>query len=411
MPSNADGFLTRVREVPDADEPRLIYADWLDEQGDPRGEFIRVQVALARMPGHGRRRAELARVEGKLLARHADVWAAPFRGLATGPVFRRGFVEEVKVTARQFLAHADALFAAGPVRHLHLLDLGTHLTPAFLSPHLAKLTGLTVFAQHIGPSLARAVADSPHLARLKVLRLGRNHVGDGGGELLANAPHLAGLEELDLGENELGEAGGRALAAPRFAGLRRLELGLNAVGPVAAVAIAASQRLPVLERLGLEGNRVGGPRLATTEPSAFFRVASLDLSGNDLTAAGLGSILGDLRAAGVRELDLSSNEGLGDAAVERLAGSAVTAGLHTLRLARVRMTDAGLTALAGSPHVVRLAALDVSNNSVGDDGFRALLDSRSMPALRRLAYTELGVSGLMKRRLASWLARAATSAR
>jgi uncharacterized protein (TIGR02996 family) len=407
---DSGSFLARVREVPDADEPRLIYADWLDEQGDRRGEFIRVQVALARMPPTGRRRAELARTEAKLLTQYADVWAAPFRGLATGPVFRRGFVEEVKVTARQFLAHADALFAAGPIRHLHLLDLGTHLTPAFLSPHLARLTGLTVFAQHIGLPLARAVADSPHLAGLKVLRLGRNHIGDGGAELLANSPHLAGLEELDLGENELGEVGGKALAEPRFTGLRRLELGANAIGPVAAAAIAASEKLPILERLGLEGNRVGGPRLATTDPAALLRIASLDLSRNDLTAAGLGSILGDRSSAGVRELDLSVNEGLGDEGVERLIGSPVAAGLQSLRLARVRMTDAGLRALAESAHVARLAALDVSNNSVGDDGLRALLDSRSLPALRRLAFSELGVSVLMRRRLAQWSARA-TSAR
>src|SRR5947199_8367617 len=55
--THADGFLARVRELPDADEPRLIYADWLDEQGDPRGEFIRAQVALARLPEYDRRRA------------------------------------------------------------------------------------------------------------------------------------------------------------------------------------------------------------------------------------------------------------------------------------------------------------------------------------------------------------------
>lgn len=407
MHTETGSFLARVREAPDADEPRLIYADWLDEQGDPRGEFIRVQVALARMPGHGRRRADLARIEDGLLKEHADAWAAPFRGLATGPVFRRGFVEEVKVTARQFLAHADALFAAGPVRHLHLLDLGSHLGPVFLSPHLAKLTGLTVFAQHLGPPLARAIADSPHLGGLKVLRLGRNRVGDEGAERLAHAPQLAGLEDLDLAENELAEAGGVALAEAKFAGLKRLELGGNAIGPVAAVRIAHAERLPVLERLGLEGNRVGGPRLLDTRPSALLRAATLDLSRNDLTAPGLTALLGDLTTATVRDLDLSFNEELGDAGVERLVGSPVAAGLTSLRLARVGMTDAGLAALAASPYVARLAALDVSNNPVGDDGFRALLDSRSLPALKRLVYFEPSASVWMRRRLAQRLARGA----
>ena len=38
-----DAFLQAIRDAPDDDAPRLIYADWLDERGDPRGEFIRVQ--------------------------------------------------------------------------------------------------------------------------------------------------------------------------------------------------------------------------------------------------------------------------------------------------------------------------------------------------------------------------------
>jgi uncharacterized protein (TIGR02996 family) len=410
--AEADGFLARVREVPDADEPRLIYADWLDEQGDgDRAEFIRAQIALARLPEYDRRRVELVKDVQDLLARHADAWAAPFRGLATGPVFRRGFVEEVKVTARQFLARADALFATGPVRHLHLLDLGSHLSAALVSPHLARLTGLTVFAQHLGPPLARAVADSPHLAGLRLLRLGRNKVGDAGAELIANAPLLANLDDLDLSQNDLGEPGGRALAAPRFIGLRRLELGGNAVGPLAAVQIAASDRLPALELLGLEGNRVGGPRLPAVGPAVLLRVAVLDLSRNNLTPDGLELVLSGRESAGVRELDLSQNDELGDAGVGVLAESPLTAGLHTLRLARVNLTDAGLASLAGSPHVVRLAALDVSNNPLGDDGFRALLDSRSMPALKRLAYSELSASPWMQQRLRMRLARGETIVR
>ncbi len=36
-------FLKAIVEAPDDVAPRLVYADWLDEIGDPRGEFIRVQ--------------------------------------------------------------------------------------------------------------------------------------------------------------------------------------------------------------------------------------------------------------------------------------------------------------------------------------------------------------------------------
>jgi uncharacterized protein (TIGR02996 family) len=35
-------FLRAIREQPDDDAPRLIYADWLEERGDPRGEYLRL---------------------------------------------------------------------------------------------------------------------------------------------------------------------------------------------------------------------------------------------------------------------------------------------------------------------------------------------------------------------------------
>lgn len=40
-------FLRRIKETPEDDTPRLVFADWLDEWGDPAwAEFIRVQCAL-----------------------------------------------------------------------------------------------------------------------------------------------------------------------------------------------------------------------------------------------------------------------------------------------------------------------------------------------------------------------------
>jgi uncharacterized protein (TIGR02996 family) len=49
--NEAAALLAAIRESPDEDTPRLAYADWLDEHGDPdRAEFIRVQCAVVRLP-------------------------------------------------------------------------------------------------------------------------------------------------------------------------------------------------------------------------------------------------------------------------------------------------------------------------------------------------------------------------
>jgi uncharacterized protein (TIGR02996 family) len=53
-------FLEAIRARPGDDVPQLLFADWLEEQGDPRGEFLRLRVALSRwdMADDRRRRLE-----------------------------------------------------------------------------------------------------------------------------------------------------------------------------------------------------------------------------------------------------------------------------------------------------------------------------------------------------------------
>jgi uncharacterized protein (TIGR02996 family) len=59
-----DPFLRSITVDPD-DGLRLVYADWLEERGDPRGEFLRVAVnleALGRVEAPPDVRGRLARV-------------------------------------------------------------------------------------------------------------------------------------------------------------------------------------------------------------------------------------------------------------------------------------------------------------------------------------------------------------
>src|SRR4051794_36091905 len=69
-----DAFLAAILAEPDNDAPRLIYADWLDERGDPRGEFIRVQCQLAQYPAERPLPPELAAHWGGLYPRQEQLW-------------------------------------------------------------------------------------------------------------------------------------------------------------------------------------------------------------------------------------------------------------------------------------------------------------------------------------------------
>src|SRR4051812_27172040 len=198
-------FLELILDRPDDDAPRLVYADWLDERGDPRGEFIRLQLALGRLGEDDPCRPGLAEREALLAARHRPEWDRPLAGLADGWEYRRGFAEIVRGAAARVLERAGQLFRTAPVRELELHDVSGRLAELARAPWLGRLKGLTVYASR-NPAVASALAASPGLAGITALRLGRNNIDDAGAAALAASPALARLRELDLRDNRLGPA-------------------------------------------------------------------------------------------------------------------------------------------------------------------------------------------------------------
>jgi uncharacterized protein (TIGR02996 family) len=126
MPTPAEGpvgkdeaFLQAILAAPDDDAPRLVYADWLEEHGQPeRAEFIRLQCAMERLSVDDLRHRELETRERALLERHEQEWAAPLRGRVEGWEFRRGFVEQVVFYRKPSPAEVAALRRFAPVREV-----------------------------------------------------------------------------------------------------------------------------------------------------------------------------------------------------------------------------------------------------------------------------------------------------
>lgn len=214
-----DAFLQDILAHPEDDAPRLVYADWLDDHGDSaRAEFIRVQCHLARLPTTAERRPALESRQRELLEMHGDTWAGPVRELARAWAFHRGFVDDVTLEGRAFLAGARKLFRVAPVRHLHLC--WSYVLPyhrANLIPllaevkHLARLTTLDLRQGSLGSDGVAALVVSEHLTQLTALDLSHNHVGDRGVRALADAPLLGRLTHLDLSYNDIGSDGVRTL--------------------------------------------------------------------------------------------------------------------------------------------------------------------------------------------------------
>ena len=80
MRTTADAFLRAVCESPDEEGPRLVFADWLEENGDPeRAEFIRVQCRLEHTPEDADERPDLEGRAAALLERHRDAWVGSLK--------------------------------------------------------------------------------------------------------------------------------------------------------------------------------------------------------------------------------------------------------------------------------------------------------------------------------------------
>jgi uncharacterized protein (TIGR02996 family) len=257
--SDDAAFLRAILADPDDDLPRLIYADYLDERGDPRGEFIRAQIEVARLPRGDARRKKLKERATQLRDRHEPEWVGPLREFIDGWEFRRGFVEAVTLGALAFLRQGDALFAAAPVRQVALTHAWEEVEALAQCPHLARLRSLSLSGNYLSDGDVAVLLKSAHVTHLDELDLSFNRYHAAAMEVLAGTPALGGLRVLDLSHNTIGASGAAALAdSPHLGRLESLSLRACAVGPGGAEAIATRDGLAGLTFLDLSGNDLGG---------------------------------------------------------------------------------------------------------------------------------------------------------
>src|SRR5262249_17492289 len=83
-------FLAAIAEAPDDRATRLVYADWLEERGDPRAELVRIEEERRAVPPYSDRYWSLGPRRLALRAVCDPAWLAAL-GYDLGPlVFRDG---------------------------------------------------------------------------------------------------------------------------------------------------------------------------------------------------------------------------------------------------------------------------------------------------------------------------------
>jgi uncharacterized protein (TIGR02996 family) len=401
--THEEAFLQDILEHPEDDTPRLIYADWLDDHGDPgRAEFIRVQIELTRLGEDDPRRPELSDREEQLLTEHENRWGEPLKSLGAGSVrFRRGLIDFVELNATTLAEQAEAIFAAAPIRQVSLEEADGDAIErlAQLSPFARLQTLIVKSRRRVEARGAIALANSPHLANLSSLWLIQTAIGIEGVQALTASEHLRTLTELSLHCNDLQDDSAFALAASPFLGqLTTLDLGWNSLESAGACALLASPFCARLESLNLDDNGNLGPDVAHALATATHlrRLTELNLDDARIGPEGAAALAGAAHLGSLVRLILQTNQ-LGDEGVQVLARAPYLDRLRMLWLGHNGLSANGIRSLAGSPCWDRLTELSLQD-SVGDAGMEALADSPSLSALT-LWDCGFGIEGL--RHLAS----------
>jgi uncharacterized protein (TIGR02996 family) len=432
--TTGEDLLRAIAESPEDDALRLVYADWQEERGDAdRAAFIRAQIEHAKEAMPGWAPTEAAVRWRRLWQKNKTKWLAELpawvrKGAPAS--FRRGLLEVVHCTAKNFIKSAEKLGPIAPAARRFTIDKVRGVVAELVAcPALGRVSALELSSLELdGLAGVRTLVESPHLGRLRELTLrgiGSSHLGDPEAvSVIANAASLEGLASLSFPDEHLGPDEAEALGeAKGLAALTALSLEGSKLWAEGLRALASFHRLPQLRSLNLNQNSLGDEQAGVVAELPLGRLEWLDvgsvyggieedgvaalaasphlghlrelvLSGQLPEFGGLRALLTSPRLRSLTRLHLTTCE-LEDDEVREMVRLPGAKRLTELHLWDNSLGDEGVKALASSPHLTKLEVLDLGNMDWGDEGALALAASPHLGHLRALcvAHTRVRARG------------------
>lgn len=287
-----------ILEHPDDDAPRIVYADWLeenalDDETRARAALIHAQIDLEHAAPADRPalQTQIRALMQKYRRRWTDgMTRAKIRGSWR---FRRGFLDGGTMSADRFVRVADQIFVNAPLlrsmvfpeasneleklaacpylERLVEVDLEEmcrcgscpierELPSLFASKHAVNIRMLSLADDRIEPDNARKLFESSHLRAVVTLDLRENHLDVTSMEVLA--ARGGQFERLVLAANPIRDAGVVALAEARELSIAHLDLSHVGCTEIGARALADCAWGDSIQMLVLRGNKVGKARTA-----------------------------------------------------------------------------------------------------------------------------------------------------
>jgi uncharacterized protein (TIGR02996 family) len=292
-PPGYEPFLKTILDDPGADSPRLVYADWLEEHGDPRAEFIRVQCELARLPEDAPRRDLLGDRRDQLLRAHRETWWAEIPEWARPHCeFTRGFVSEVTVFGPWRRSYGPELSRLAPVEKVSLQNFHEATNEFTDNPGVRHLAELAILDEHMtDDSLKDLLNSTAAMTPLRALYFldmretadGEGRInGDAAANMLSISRHLGRLGRLEMIHCGLHNAGVvRLVRAESMRNLKWINISQNNLTDVSVWAIASADTMRGLTHLGLTDNQITNDGMQyIIDSHQLNNLTHLELAGN-----------------------------------------------------------------------------------------------------------------------------------
>lgn len=353
----------RLIENPADEALRIVYADVLQAEGDPRGPLIVMQDQ------------DLVEAIDAYVDEHAEALLGPLARYKTSfdgsqePAFywHLGFIRDAKLGYDSNVV-GDVDVADGPE-----IALETGIAALLAHPSGMLLDDLVITINMLDDGsyfqpVVNAIA-ARGIPTLRTLRLGEfTCAGGPGGE---------GDYEYEMSWTSLGDASALWRTLPRLESLV-LQVGLGGSSSSGTVDRIGTFDLPKLKRLEVITGGMSADCLRSFANAKLPAATYIDLwlgssnYGAGGTALDLAPLLAGTHVPTLEHLGLMNSE-LSDEICAALSTSAILPRLTELSLAYGTMTDDGARALAANPAAIaHLRRLDISNNCMTEEGIALL---------------------------------------
>ncbi len=409
-------FLQAIKACPDDDTPRLVLADWLEENDDSRGGLIRLQCLHQATSTLDFQHSRYRQLLEEWTEAHQEEWDQLIpEPIASFTQHHRGLL---KLQSSRLPDVPPDAWKDSEILHWiesWKLRAATHdlsnITAHAWYPHVTEID--IRLASNL--NLDQLTAQQPLEKRLDLALLTGQHWPELDQSRLADWEGLRDVHTLRFQEVH-DRPLNLILSSPHLQNLRELDFSLNNTTNKDLLTIAKKKCLQPVESLRIRPSNEVSLQPQTSGLRALFAsnhlrsLRRLDLP--DVIPSDKEALLLARSPAlsSIERLDLSRN--VPDSRPDRickqgaraLADSPFVGSLKELYLQNHEIGDAGAVALAQSKTLEQLTTLNLANNTIHVEGLKALLTA-DLPSLRYLNLAGNKIEGYLLFDIESWNAK------